>query len=700
MGNFMTMKLKNYPILKILIPYVFGIFIAYFGNFSLQNGYFFAAIIFGLLLFSYLFLRFLRYKWQWIAEILLLFSFVLVGFWLTNFHFAPKFSSETQEYIETNRNWLVKIIDAPIEKEKSFKLTVDILNSLEERQIGERAIVYIKKDSVSSLLQFGDVLLVNTQFSRIEPPRNPNSFDNQKFLQRKGIFFTGYVGATHWKSVRCEKSLSVKNEAHKIQQFFARQFARSGLRGDEYAIITAILLGSDDTMEPELKAQYATAGVSHILCVSGMHVGIIFMILNFLLKPLDFSRRTRLLKALLLLLCIWFYANMTGLSPSVKRAATMFTFVTVGSMLRRNTTIFHSLYASLFCLLLLNPLLIFEVGLQLSYAAVFGIVIFQKRFVQLLKPKTRLGNYFWELASVSVAAQLATFPISVYYFGQFPNYFIISNLSVIFLSFLIVISGVVVLATSFSTWLSTILGFVLSYEIKAMNAIIKFVDSLPGALTDNISFSAPQVIILYLVIAALFAYFVQRRKRYFFAGLSLFATFVLIFDVHKWSAAHREELIVYSVPRMSALSFNTFGNAVLLSDSIQSPSHTQYKFCIENDARAKKTDNQFVTFSEQQTLYRQSLFKSGNFLYFKGQKFYILKKGQKLYATNNKMKVNYLLLSNSPSLSPEKVGAALDFDFVIIDESNSIYCENRWIEFCEKAHIPYHSTRQLGFFKM
>jgi len=506
---------SNYPILKLLIPYILGVFLAYFTDLGNIPFYFCFPVLLIFLLIATIFCRINRAKISAWGCILLTIIPILLGFSITNFHFSKPFSPEEEEYIFNHKNWCVTIVEEPIEKQRSYKLIVRIEKSFEGKNIEKKALLYIQKDSLSKELHYGDRLFITTSFSFVEKQRNPEAFDQQKYLRRKGIYLTGYVSSEGWRKIETAPVNPIKKTALKIQQMLAAHFATSGLVGAEYDIITAILLGADETMDAELKSQYASAGVSHILSVSGMHVGIMFMLVNFILQPLNYSRKTKFLKAVIILLFIWFYAAVTGLSPSVQRAAVMFSFATCGTLLERNTNIFHSLFASLFILLLVSPLLIFEIGFQLSYLAVFGIVLFQKPIFKLIKVKTFIGRYLWELASVSIAAQLATFPISVYYFGQFPNYFLISNLSVIFLSSLIMMTGILTLFFSFWPLLSSAVGWILTYEIKLMNWIIKVVESLPGAVTEGLHYSISQTFLLYCIIAFLF-YFALKKKNIHF----------------------------------------------------------------------------------------------------------------------------------------------------------------------------------------
>jgi len=202
-------------------------------------------------------------------------------------------------------------------------------------------------------------------------------------------------------------------------------------------------------------------------------------------------------------------------------------------MLRRNTNIFHSLFASLFILLIINPLLIFETGFQLSYTAVFGIVIFQQKFVGLWEPKSKIINYFWNLITVSVAAQLATFPLSVYTFGQFPNYFLLANLSVITLSFVVVVSGVCLLAVSFIPVVSNCLAWLLTREIRLMNFLIQSIEKLPGSVTENIHITWVQMLLIYLCIIFFYLLFQKKKKIYYWLGLASLGGIILIFDLSK-----------------------------------------------------------------------------------------------------------------------------------------------------------------------
>jgi competence protein ComEC len=619
------MKFSHYPVLKALFPYLFGIIMGYFLPIYRLNLLF---CILGLFFLSVFFIikrkkrNFLLHNG---SRVLLLFAFFFAGYLSVFFHYHKNSEQLNVEKMIAKQTWMAEIKETPMEREKSYKIIAKLTAANDTSYwITEKAILYFQKDSLIKKCVVGDKLMIRAQLSFVEPPKNPEQFNYQKFVKRKGIYFTGYVPTYSWLQMESAARPSVKKIASYLQRLLSDQLIASGLSGAEYGVAAAILLGNDETLEPELKASYAAAGVSHILCVSGMHVGIIFMILNFLLLPLGSSARVNHIRNVILLLSVWLYAHITGLSPSVTRAAAMFTFVIIGKLLQRQSNIFHSLFASLFILLVINPLLLFDVGFQLSYLAVFGIVIFQKMIAGWVHPKTKFGNYIWNLASVSVAAQLTTFPVAIYYFGQFPNYFLLSNLSVIALSFVIVVSGVATLAFSFFPFLSNCIGFLTSIEVKVMNTIIIFIEKLPGAVTANISIHVIQVIILYIIIF-IFIFQKHKIKLIIFSVLILFNIFIFIYITHRYNCTQHIDVVEYNIQKCTAFQFCYQGNALIFSDSIHNENDKRYQFNIQNHDRKKRIHNTFLNIN--QDFENDFLCKKGNCIFFQN-KMYVIERNR------------------------------------------------------------------------
>lgn len=672
------MKLSNYPLVRILIPFVLGILCAYLCRFKLLNCRICSLAAAAFWLLSVPFLHLSRPKLQWVQTLLISVAFVFAGASATLFRTTLREDDFFTENLENQDAWIVRVVDFPQVKAKSVKVEVEVFQGsagvLHQRQ---RALLYLGMDSVARQLRYGDLLMVSTRFQKIKNSENPDSFDYERYMARRGLHYSGYVAKWGWQRVGRKVPDPLKALAKDLQQYLSKIFADAGMDGQEYDIIRAILLGDDDTMDPSLKSAYAAAGVSHILCVSGMHVGVIFMIINFLLKPMDSFPKMRVLKSAILLGSIWLYAAITGLSPSVTRSATMFTFVTLGALLNRHTNIFHSLLASLFIILTINPLLLFEVGFQLSYLAVFGIVLFQPKIADLWHPKNRIVQYFWELMAVSVAAQLFTFPICTYYFGQFANYFLLSNLSVVSLSFVVMVTGVCLLVLSFIPWLGNLVTVALTWEIRIMNRIILFIEGLPGSVTVNIDYSVPQVLLLYVSVLCLYLTIHYRRHLTGWIAYVSFVLFSMCFVVKKMQVVQQQEVVIYAVSKSSAISFCDGTSAVLFSDSIRGEKDQRYQYSIANHVRRRHLAYDIVPMDTSRYSNRY-LYKQNAFIRFGNKTYYILKGDDKLYPMSRPDTVDVLVLSHNPHCRPEVVRRALFPKEVVTDGTCSPYCIERW----------------------
>ena len=688
------MSLSKYPILRGLVPYIAGVFLAYYVQSFTSN-----SLIFFLLLIcvSVFFFLLSCYYFQFLKK------FVPIGFLLLFFFIGFSFACEkilsvSFFYREKSVDFSGKVVacvsTTPIKKGKTYRVFAKIY-SLQHPDLKTQALLYFQNDSSTCSLVRGDLLLLTAALHPPDTPKNPYAFNYRQYLLRRGVSLTAYVDSHSWLLLEHSLHSSPVDLAASLQSYFSDLFAVNGLSGPEYSVITAILLGNDDTMDPDLKAGYASAGVSHILCVSGMHVGIIFMILNFLLNPLDYSRRLRFLKSLLLIIAVWFYATLTGLAPSVQRSATMFTFVTVGGLLRRNVNVFHSLFASMFVLLLVNPLLIFEIGFEMSYLAVFGIVIFQPRLASLLTPKTRIGRYFWELICVSVAAQLATFPLSVFYFGQFPNYFLLSNLLVMSLSFVVIVTGIALLAVSWWPFVSSGVGWLLTYEIRLMNGIISFIHSLPYSVTDHLSFNFLQTMLIYGIIILVFFFLVKRNKALKYCFLSLLIALLLTFSFTKMQRLSCQEITFYSINNRTVVGVNQQGEGCLLLDSASLASSDWYDFNVKNHEYRQGARNQFISIDS--SFCTGQLYLKNHFLYFGDKSIYFLSSKKWLYPEKKPIPVDYLFVQDNAKISLSRLLNTFEIKQVIIGSSVSSYREKRWIDSCEVRNIPVYSLRKSGY---
>jgi competence protein ComEC len=371
--------------------------------------------------------------------------------------------------------------------------------------------VYFRKDSLLNVPQYGDRLVAAKTPLLLKAAGNPDGFDYQKYLQKQNIYHQSYLG--HQDFICIENQPASAFLAHIYQlRAAAQRSLQAHLSPDSYAVASALLLGIKDGLSADLREAYSQTGATHVLAVSGLHVGIIFQILTILLgwisKTPAFQRKNQIA----ILLILWVYAGLTGFAPSVLRAVLMFSLVAVGRILNRDSNIFNTLSISALFLLIANPNFLFEIGFQLSYLALFGILYLQPRLACLWKPRHKALRWTWELTTVSIAAQILTLPITLYYFHQFPTYFWLSNFIVIPLA-----TAVLWVAAFFFVlvpWIGNVIGTVLDWLLIAMNYLTQALTQLPFSVFTEISFSLTQTIATYTFLGCLLL--LLETKRFFY----------------------------------------------------------------------------------------------------------------------------------------------------------------------------------------
>ena len=469
------------PFVRILIFFVIGILITrYIPAISNINNKIFLLISLVLFLVSFfLTLTTLKHKFNWITGLTfgILISITAILFTSDKTY---KIAGDTidNEY----HTYLGNIISNPTETKQAVKAIVTVTQvnpGFAKNSNQKKVLCYFSKDSLSMSLAYGDIITVNSKLTIPGKPLNPEEFNYAEYLKQNGIYYTSYINHSSWELVGYSPKNPIIAIAGKLRNRILNILSKNGLSGQNYSVAAAILLGYDDTMENTLKQDYIMAGAMHILCVSGLHVGIIFLVISFLLSFLNNNRHNNILKAIILLLTVWAYATLTGLSPSVQRASLMLSVFIIGNLLNRARDTYNTLAISALILLIIDPYLLFNVGFQLSFAAVIGIVTFHQPIYKLLYFKNTIIDKIWSITVLSFAAQLATFPIATYYFHFFPPWFWLTNLFTFPLSFLIIATGLLFVVTLWIPFIPQAVGWLLSGMIYLLNLVVGTVKFLP-----------------------------------------------------------------------------------------------------------------------------------------------------------------------------------------------------------------------------
>lgn len=442
-------------------------------------------------------------------------------------------------------NYLLEIIEPPQEKERSVKVVGELRQDANRRGVG-KVLLYLEKDSAAHELKYGDLVEVNVAFNGIQQNKNPHEFNYKRYLKIHNIFHQGYVQKERWKLVGNEGN-SIMSHIYSIRQYCERAIDSSSMGDQNKMVAQALLLGQKDRLDKNTLRSYSSAGAMHVLAVSGLHVGIVMLIVGFLIRPIKKLKHGQLMYLLIVLSALWFYAILTGLSPSVLRSAIMFSFVVIGLEMQRSTSIYQSLMVSAFLLMIIDPWVIFQVGFQLSYLAVLGIVYLQPKIYGSWYVSNKILDGVWKITAVSLAAQLATFPLGLYYFHQFPNLFLISNLIVIPLAFVLLVSGIAFLTFSWVPYLSDMILLVFDFLLSVLNKGVEWIEGLPHSIYWGISIHWYEVFWIYLILIGVV---VGWRKRVKAIRVLAFASCLGLFVnwyVENKMIAQENKVFVYNI---------------------------------------------------------------------------------------------------------------------------------------------------------
>ena len=556
------------PFVRTFLFLLTGILLGYFIPLTLSMNFY--LVLIGIL-FLFLFLSVLgvskhqRFKYQWKQGLLIGLMLSLTGVLLLTL----KINSGSKAFLEETNSFKARVVNEPMLTQQSVKMILEVHPSSNEESntSASRVIAFFEKNENSKALKYGDLLVFQGNISPPRKPMNPGEFDYKSYLAINGIHFSVFIPEDKWQHIGYEPPNIFIKLSGQLRNYLLKSLQENGLTGRNYAVAAAILLGYDNLMDTELEQDFVSAGAMHILCVSGLHVGIIYLVFNFLFGFFKKNRSQQITKAIILLLLVWSYAMLTGLSPSVQRAAVMISIFIIGNALNRQRDAYNTLAASAFLLLLFNPLLIFNVGFQLSYAAVLGILTFHRPLYVLLYFKNDILDKLWSVTALSAAAQLGTFPLAAHYFHFFPTYFWLSNLLIFPLSFLIITTGMLFISVSWLPLIPNIVGAFLSGLIYILNQSVGLIKYLPFHGINDLYFPWVKVFLMYILIVLLFFLFTQKRIR---LTLGVLVTFLLLlgFEVaHRYQVLNQKRIVVYSMNKNSAYDFIDGDKHLLLLDS-------------------------------------------------------------------------------------------------------------------------------------
>lgn len=646
-------KIQRMPFFRLLLPLITGICLQYFffihkwSIIPLLTGA-------GAMLFSYFISEKKQFQLRWLFGAGL-FSFLLgVGI----------LSTQTRQHLSTfilpdiHESYRATIIDIPQEKPNTVAYKVELQDS------NKKIICYLSKDSTQNTLKVGDSF---TFFSKIQPFKNLNN--NDKFDYAQYMYNKGYAGYTFIPSHRWEKNKTTETsliiKAGQYRQNILDFYKSLDLSPEEYAILSALTLGYKDALSDDLRQSFQATGTAHILAVSGMHVGVIFMIILSLLSFIPKYSKYIRIKYVLAIILLWAYTFIVGLPPSAIRASIMLTFFCIAEIRRVKGYPLNTLFASAFLMLVWNPFQLFDLGFQLSFTAVLSMLLVIPLFSNIYV-KNRYIRYFRNILIISIAAQIGTAPLTLYYFGTFPTYFFITNLLIIPLVGLIIYNAVALSVAAMAGLAIPTLSYYLLYVplsfykilTRALTSITKFFESLPFSQLQDISLSSFGLFLLWALITTFIYFIIHKSSKALIS--SLICCFILIILTIHTKIEKRDSLNIYNKPTETKVILHTGWKQTEIRDN---------------------TKNSIIDLN--------------------GKKYIILSQDiWKDKFSESKLDIDYLHIVNNNSVSLHSLQQKFNIQKVILDSSLSPNTLKRLISECEKLRIPYYDISENGLLRI
>ncbi|WP_109831778.1 ComEC/Rec2 family competence protein [Reichenbachiella versicolor] len=511
-------------------------------------------------------------------------------------------------------------------------------------------------------LKYGDRILIDQSPSRIPPPHNPNAFDYAKYMANKNTYYQLWIRPANYKLINGGHGNPVLSKVYKLRSRFEQSIKRNVSSPEERAIALALLLGIKDELSPEVKQTFSKTGTMHVLAVSGLHVGIIYLLISMIFKNSNIGFLRIWLIPILSVFTIWIYALMTGFSASILRASIMFTLLIIAKAANIKTSTVNPIGLSAFILLMINPNNLFDVGFQLSFLAILGILVLYEPIHRLITPKYWITKTVWKVVCVSLAAQISTTPLSIYYFHQFPTLFLVSNLYVSVLINLLM--GLGVLNTLLETFFNlTFLNSSFEWLLTLLYQGIKFINYIPYSNIEWLHISASQTIVSYLLISSLAVFLLTKQFKWLLIATSLCCVFsaesIILINQQK----HKQQIVLYSDYKHKIIDqIHGFDAKLYSYDSLNSTRFIKSQV-NPNRLSLDLPKAQINTYLNA----KNYLLPNNNYGFIISGKRFIVMNSNHSVPTESPIKTCYLIISNIRKVRLEELEKKYSFQRLIID---------------------------------
>ncbi len=595
---------------------------------------------------------------------------IALGWTDTRLHDERRFANHYIHFDQNAPHAFIATVTERLRPSNYYTRLVVTLSAIDRKEACGKLLVCLPKKGMLTLYP-GDQLVVRGRMNRARPPAQPSDFNYGDYLANKSIYATLYPKPGDWR-VAPSASPTFGRAIAVMQQRLERSFRRQGMGETELQVLMALVLGKQLDIPKETLADYQYAGAVHILSVSGLHVGLLLGFVLFCLRPLPQSRKWNLLRFTLVLLFLWGFACVAGLSPSVIRSATMFSFVAGGTLLRKDGNLLHTLCVSMLVILAVSPGFLYDAGFQLSYLSLFFIVWLQPFFDRIAPFENRMLRYIWGLLAVSFSAQLGVLPLSLYYFHQFPGLFFLTNLLIVPVLGIIMAAGVVSMVGALLGFLPSWFVLIVDRLLWAMNEVIHRIASIDGMVIRDVYFPLSMLLMGYLAIAALSGALRHPSYRTIqVAAISVLCLQATVFFQNQQYTG-RDAFYVMQRPRTTEY-LAIRGRTGYLASTAAVSRQGGLKSALGLDTIGVRPLQ--------------------NCLYAAGKRILVIDSSGCFAG-----KPDIVIMTGSPRLNFERMLRQLHPQEVVADGSNYKSYVTRWRATCHKMKIPFHATAEKGFY--
>ncbi len=684
---------KQAPIMRLLFPLIAGIIIGWYGQFSLVY------IVTCICCFSvaFLLINFLSsaivFRFRKFRGIVFHFIIIALGMLLVWQKDARHQHDWYGHFLTDSSLLLVTINEPPVVKPRSVKaeaLVNTVINGEKQYAASGKLLFYFSQDSVMDL-KYGDVIIINKRLQPITNSGNPGAFNYKRYAAFQLLYHQAFLKKADWAATN-------RYSINYFRQFLfdARGYVLSVLKkyicnnNNELGIAEALLIGYKEDLDKDLVQAYSNTGVVHIIAISGLHLGLIYTVLLWLFDRMPYLKKSRHAKAVLLITCLWLFALLTGAAASVLRSAVMFTIIVTGKYYFRRSPVYNSLAASAFILLCYNPYLLWDVGFQLSYCAVIGIVALQPFIYRKWFIANWPGRQVWAMTSVTLAAQVGAFPLCIYYFHQFPNLFLITNLVTVPLSTVILFGEILLIIIAVFYTIAGWLGVAISYAIDGMNRLIIYFNSFWFSVWDHIYATIFTTWFLYACLFCTMGWWMNKNKRMLIAGLCCLVVFVALHGLAFIRLQNQQKVIIYNISRHRAVDFIDRNQFVFAGDSSLMKEGLQQNFHLKPARIALQASRPVENIP--------SLQQQNGYYQFCNKKLLFIDSSAILSTPDSAIEIDLLLFSYNPPVDIKEVIKAVKPACIVFDASNSLWKIQKWKRDCEALILRCHSVPEEGAF--